>query len=113
MKIILSKQFITDFENDFRKYTINHRDLILKLKETKIINLKNPYVKIKTYINWISIRWIWIFNEEKTLVPLFFVLKKDKRYWENLILNKETLDKINNLFLKYSSDFEKWDFIEF
>lgn len=38
-----------------------------------------------------------ILNEEKTLVPLFFALKKDKRYWENLVLNKEILDKINNL----------------
>lgn len=113
MKIILSKQFITDFENNFKKYSINHRDLILKLKETKIINLKNPYVKIQTYVNWISIRWIWILNEEKILVPLFFVLKKDKRYWDNLILDKETLEKINNLFLKYSSDFEKWYYIEF
>lgn len=112
MKIILSKKFIIDFENDFKKYWINHQELVLKLKETKIINLKNPYFKIKTYINWISLRWIGVFNDKNTLVPLFFVLKKDKRFWDNLTLNKEIFEKINNLFLRYWSDFDKWEFIE-
>ncbi len=78
MKIILSKKFIKDFENEFKKYWIKYEDLVIKLKETKVINLKNPYFKIKTYINWISLRWIWIFNDKNTLIPLFFVLKKIK-----------------------------------
>ncbi len=87
--------------------------MVFKLKETKLINLKNPYFKIKTYINWLSLRWIWIFTDSKTLIPILFVLKKDKKYWENLVLDKEILNKINNLFWKYSLDFEKWDFTEF
>lgn len=90
MKIILSKKFIENFETEFKKYWINHQDLVIKLKETKIINLKDPYFKIKTYINWISLRWIWIFNNEKTLVPLFFVLKKDGVPLEG-IKNTETI----------------------
>lgn len=113
MKIILSNQFIIDFENDFKKYWISYQWLVLKLKETKIINLKNPYFKIKIYINWISLRWIWIFNNKNTVVPLFFVLKKDKKFWDNLILNKVILNKINKLFERYWEDFNKWNFIEF
>jgi len=113
MKIILRKTFINDFDNEFKRYSINHIDLIKKLKETNLINLKNPYVKIKTYINWISIRWIWILNEEKTLVPVFFVLKKEKKIWENLVLDKSILLKINNLFAKYYDDFQQWKYLEF
>lgn len=108
MKVILTKTFINDFEKQFKKYWINHNNLVLKLKQTKVINLQNPYFKIKTQINWVDLRWLWIFNAEKSLIPLFFVLKKDKKYWENLILNKEILEKVNNIFSKFSLDFEKW-----
>lgn len=109
MKTILTKSFITDFEKHFKKYSIGHNDLVIKLKKTKIIKLKNPYFKIKTQLNWVELRWIWIFNDEKNLIPIFFVLKKEKIYWENLILNKEVLQKINNLLFSYSKDFQNWD----
>jgi hypothetical protein len=51
MKIILSKTFIVDFEKQFNKYNITHKDLVLKIKQSKFINLKNPYVKLKFNIN--------------------------------------------------------------
>lgn len=113
MKIILSKQFITDFENEFKKYSINHNDLVLKLKEINIIKLKNPFFKIKTNINWISLRWIWVLNDKESLIPIFLVTKNNKKFWENLILSKEVLEKVNNLFFKYSKDFENWDCLKF
>ena len=113
MKIILSNNFIIDFNKEFKKYWVNHLNLISKLKETKMINLKNPYVKIKTYINKISIRWIWIINDKWTLIPVYFVLKSNKKDWENLILDKATLNKINTIFWKYSLDFNNMNYKEF
>ncbi len=113
MKIILSKNFIQDFEKDFKNYNLTYQDLVLRLKSTKIINLVNPFIKFKITIKWVSLRWIWIVNDNNKIIPIFFVLKKDKKYWENLVLNKEILQKVNNKFVVYSKDFDRWDIIEF
>ena len=113
MKIILTKSFIKDFEKDFKNYNLTYQDLVFKLKTTKIINLVNPFIKFKITIKWISLRWIGIINDNNKTIPIFFVLKKDKKYWENLVLNKEILQKINNKFTVYSKDFDSWDIIEF
>lgn len=113
MKIILTKSFIQDFDKDFKNYNINHIDLILKLKSTKIINLTNPFIKFKITVKKISLRWVWIINDNNKIIPIFFVLKKDKKYWENLVLNKDILQKINNKFSIYSKDFDNWNIIEF
>lgn len=113
MKIILAKSFIQDFEKDFKNYNLSYEDLVSKIKSTKIINLVNPFIKFKITIKWVNLRWIGIINDNNKIIPIFFVLKKDKKYWENLILNKEVLQKINNKFAVYSHDFDSWDIIEF
>ena len=113
MKIILTKTFIKDFEKEFKNHNISHIDLVNKLKSTRIISLTNPYVKIKITIKWISIRWIWIFNDFKKLIPIFFVLKKNNQYWKNLVMNKEILQKINNKLATYKKDFNNWNIFEF
>jgi hypothetical protein len=46
-------------------------------------------------------------------VPLFFVPKKDKKYWNNLMLTKEIYLKINSIFAIYSKDFDSGNIIEF
>lgn len=113
MKIILTKSFISDFDKEFKNYNINHEDLISRIKSTKIINLSNPFIKYKITIKWVSLRWIWIINNNWKMIPIFFVLKKDKNYWTNLVLNKEVLNKVNNKFAIYSKDFENWDYVEY
>ena len=51
MKIILTKTFINDFKKQFKKYNLSINELVINIKETKLINLKNPYIKIKVQIN--------------------------------------------------------------
>ncbi len=110
MKIIICNWFKNDFEKTFKNYNFWISDLILKLKISRIIKLDKPYCKIKMNLKWVSLRWIIFINEIWNIFPVFFVLKKNKTFWENLILTKEILNIINSLLWKYIRDYKKWDY---
>jgi hypothetical protein len=45
-------------------------------------------------------------------LPIYLVLKKDKKYWENLLINNEIENILRNILININIDLEKWDFIE-
>lgn len=110
MKIIFTKSFKKDFLKEFKRYNVTISDLLIKLNKFKPIYLKNPFFKAKFDINWVSLRGIIVINDIKTIIPLYFVLKKDKKDWENIILDKSNLAKINNIFEKYSQELTLWEY---
>ena len=110
MHIIIVKSFKKIFLKIFNS-DIDLKKFSNKLKSEKFINLEKPYKKIKFTLSWISIRWIVVFhNNEINIIPLYIVKKSDKKYWYNLILNKETKYFINLRFKKSIIDMEEWNF---
>jgi len=110
MKIIITSSFKKQFFKDFKNHNIEIETFVNKLKILKPIFLKYPFYKTKFDICWVSFRGIVVINDLWNMLPLFFVLKKDKKLWENIILDKETLIKINILFQRYSHDLDNWDY---
>lgn len=111
--VIMTHTFIKNFQKDFRKFWFLISDLAFELKKQDYIRLKHPIYKSKFKFNQIAIRWIIFFENEWKIIPTFFVLKKDKKGWNNLILDKETLEKINILFWKISIDIKNKNFTEY
>ncbi len=97
MNIIITKTFKKDFLKILHKKSL--KIFCLKLKKENFFLLEEPYKKFKFDINWTSIRWIIVLHNDKiNLIPLFIIKKSNKKYWMNLILNKE-IKKI--IILKY------------
>jgi len=113
MKVIITKIFQQNFDKDFKKYNFDLNTFVEVLKKTKQITLKSPYFKIKIFLDWVSIRWISMINDIWNIIPIFIVLKKDKKIWENIILNKIVLEKIDTLMSKMIKDFNKWDYMSY
>ena len=113
MNVIMTHTFIKNFKKDFRKYWFLISDLALELKNQKYLKLKHPIYKSKFKFNKIAVRWIIYFENEWSVIPIFFVLKKDKKNGNNLVLDKETLEKINILLWKMKEDIENKNYIEY
>ncbi len=113
MKIIITETFSKLFSKEFKNYNFELENLVEILKKTKLINLKDPYIKVKLTLNKVSLRWIVIKNDNDSIIPIFMTLKKNKIIGDNLVLNKKVLEKINNLLWKMSKDFEKSDIREY
>jgi len=113
MKIIITQTFEKNFIKDFKKYNFDLTKFIQVLKKTNQISLKSPYFKIKIFLDWVSIRGISVINDIWNIIPIFIVLKKDKKIWENIVLNKVVLEKINMLLWKMTEDFNNWDYKEY
>ncbi len=105
MNIIITDTFEKEFKNIFKS-----ESLLLtfskKLKKVERIKLKHPLEKIKFNFSWISIRWIIFIWIGDNLLPIFIVKKSDKRFWNNLILNKEVQILCKNKLKKCLLDFE-------
>jgi len=80
MNVILTESFLKKYKKDFRKYNFKISDLLKELKNVKLITLKQPYYKVKFKINTISIRGVVFLNINNKILPVFLVLKKDKKY---------------------------------
>lgn len=106
MKIIITSTFEKDFYNIFNSTKIIDF-FIKKIKKNDLIFLSTIYKKFKIQILKQSIRWI-IFteNNQQFYIPIFIVKKSDKKYWMNLILNKEMLDILEIKLQKNIDDFK-------
>ena len=116
MIIKISDSFQSTFSKDFKNHNISILDLVESLKKTTYIWLESPIAKVKIYIKWIAIRWLVVIKHKsngQTIVPLFFVLKSDKKYWDNLILSKGIKQIISRRFDLYQQDFLDWKFMEY
>ena len=113
MNVIITKSFLNNFRKDFRKYNFSLTDLVNGLIDTKKIKLKQPYNKVKLKLNWVDIRWIVLINLWRKILPIYLVLKKDKKYWENLIINKETVKVLEKTSVDINNDLLNWDYIEY
>lgn len=84
MKIIITKSFEVKYYKWLKKYF--ELDLFIrKLIKIDFINLKDPYYKIKFNIKWIALRWVIYKSKWDNIVPMVLYLKKDKKYWTNII----------------------------
>ena len=113
MNVIITNSFLKRFKKEFRKNNFLISDLVNELKKEKLITLKIPLFKVKLKLNKISIRWIVLVNHKNYILPIFIVLKKDKKYWENLILNKELQNIIEKLSKEIEIDLINKDFIKY
>jgi len=113
MNIVLTNTFILEFKKKFRKNNFSINKFVNKLKKEKILKLQYPFFKVKLNMNNIAVRWIVFLNINNKVIPVFFVLKKDKKYWENLLLDKNVKSKINLLMEKFQKDFKDKNFIEY
>ena len=100
--IKLPHSFVRIFEKDFHSYNISIQDLVHKLAHTSMISIQHPIVKCKFYIKGISIRWFCVVKND-TIVPLFMVIK-NSRLWDNLILDKTMSKKLDHLMWIYTQE---------
>ena len=107
MKIIITKSFEKKYILKFKKY-FSIEELIDTLREerNKII-LNYPYYKFKFQINNVAFRWIVMIVED-SIIPFVLYLKKDKKYWENIIW-KNFQKKILDMQERVSIDLKNGD----
>ena len=114
--IKVAQSFQQVFEKEFRKQWIDIHMLIKKLNTIPLIGLRSPFVKIKCYLWGFPVRGIALCKPKKNvflIVPLFIVKKTDKQRWDNIILSKKVLQKIDNLLHLYQSEFEQGKYKEY
>jgi hypothetical protein len=75
--------------------------------------LKIPYFKVKFKLNKLSVRWVVLVNYNNLILPIYIVLKKDKKHWENLILDKDLKNIIDKLSKEIEIDLINKDFIKY
>ena len=110
MQIIITKSFKKLFFKILKKEQ-DLKSFCNKLKIEDFINIGIPYQKYKFNISWISIRWVAIIhNNQINIIPLFIIKKSNKKYWMNLILNKEIKDFLNFKYDKAIRDIENDNF---
>lgn len=99
MNIIITETFKSEFISIFKSEVLISW-FCEKIKWTKFINLNFPFKKIKFKYVWIDIRWIIFIWINDKILPIFIVKKSNKKYWNNLVLNKMIKDiskiKLNN-----------------
>jgi hypothetical protein len=77
-----------------------------------VIFLCKSFSKFKSKLNSVNFRWVVSITNEKYTIPLVIFLKKDKKYWENII--RESHKKIVEKELDFATkDIENWNFEEF
>ncbi len=103
MNVIFTHSFLKKFKKDYRSYNFSILELAIKLKRTQYLKLEEPFHKVKLKLNNVAIRWIVLLSIKDKILPIYIVLKKDKKYWNNLIFNK----KIEQLLHKLAIDIEK------
>jgi len=113
MNIILTYTFIVHFKKKFRKNHFLIKDLIASLSKQKFLKLNYPFFKVKLFLNNTSIRWIVLLKDKDKIIPMFFVLKKEKDIWNNIILDKKIKNKLNILMEKYENDFKNWNYVKY
>lgn len=101
MKIIITDYFKKKFLEKNKKYfSIDDFLFEIKDKKHKLIPLNKIFFKQKFNINNVSFRWVLtLIESEKTFIPLFLFLKKDKKKWENISYPKDKDFIEENLFL--------------
>lgn len=109
MKILITNSFLKDFEKTIKlKNWLNI--FLQKLKESNIFRLNDETKKFKFYISNISVRGIVFINEYNIGIPILIVKKSDKKYWSNLVLNKEIEDILKIKLVDMNSDLIKWKY---
>ncbi len=111
MKVIITNSF---FKNFYKKHKKNFSllDLAenLQKKEYRFINLHFPFLKVKQKINKVDFRTIvFIRNEKNAIIPIAIFLKKDKKWWENIIWDTHQ-DLLTKEYILNLEDIENWDF---
>ena len=83
MKIIITERFEEKYYKKLKKY-FDIKNFCKKLKQTRQINLKTPYYKVKFNLWLITFRWVILEIKWWNMIPLLLYLKKDKNYWDNI-----------------------------
>jgi len=109
MNIVITNTFKKEFISIFKSESLM-TGFCEKIKYSKNIRLDFPLDKIKFKYVWIDIRWIIFIWIKDKILPIFIIKKSNKKYWNNLVLNKEIKDiskiKLKNCLL----DFENNDY---
>lgn len=108
MKIIITDYFLKRHKKILSLLDINK--VCWKIKEHNLILLNHPYLKIKLYVWWISVRWILLKSKWWNIVFLILCFKKDKICWDNLSFEtykNEIIYVEKNVLI----DIENWNFI--
>jgi len=110
MKIIITKSFLKEYNKNLKKYfTLSLLVGQLQAKSHTFINLHDPFLKCKLTLNGVEFRWVVSYISHNRIIPLFFVLKKDKKYWENVSWQTQRIN-IEKKFLQALDDIRSWDF---
>lgn len=104
MQVIITHSFREDFEKQFKRYPIDIISFVAMLQKTSFISLENPLQKVKFMLHWVALRWIVVKKGEK-LIPIFVILKSNKLWGRNLVLDKKTRKKVHYLLLEIEKDF--------
>jgi len=112
MTIRITKTFEKQFQKLFQKSNFTIQDFINLIQQTKVIQLEQSFIKIKIQTQQYSLRGLWVIKSN-ILIPFFIVKKNNKLRWDNLVLNKATLQKINILMWKFQRDFENRNYKDY
>lgn len=107
MQIYFTQTFEKFLDKYFSNYFIDLLEFSEMLKKSFSDNLylKRPVMKFKIKLNWVSYRVVWIIKWE-IILPILIFHKKEKKFWENLIWNKELEILIDFYATKHQSDIE-------
>ena len=108
-KIIITKGFKNQFQKKFKKYCFDFEWFVDLLKETRFYNQESPFFKFKITIEWVDLRGIVVKFWEK-VIPIFFVLKSNKQYGQNLVLNSQVQAKVEHRYKKFKEDIESGEY---
>lgn len=112
MNVIFTDSFLKKFKKDYRKYNFSISELAVKLKKTEYLQLDEPFCKVKLKLNNVAIRWIVLLNINNSVLPVYIVLKTDKKYWNNLIINKEVEEILEKLAKEIEIDLKNNNYIQ-
>ncbi len=109
--VIISQSFKQDFLKLFHQSLLI--ELVNKLNQASLINLKTPYKKFKLNLNQVATRGVAVIVFENKIVPIFIVKKSNKQYGNNLIINKEIALVLKKKFEDTITDIQNCDYESF
>ncbi len=111
MKVIFTKTFLKYYKKNIGGIDTEQ---LWKIIKQRFVNhtmyLKRPFFKLKFSVNWVSMRFVWKFYEEKILIiPILIYKKSNKAKGENIIW--DTVEqKVLFEMRKIDIDLQNWDY---